>query len=366
MKFRAVLSLLLISLTTFSAAQAAPERVRVARGIESGLLQTKVAPIYPQLARQARIQGTVILKAFINKNGDVADLQLISGHPMLAPAAIEAVRQWKYRPYTLNGEPVDVETEIQINFTLSGDPPAAYGTRGDVPDNGEEIFGGFASVHVPEGLMRSQRTEKVEPAYPPLALQARIEGSVLLVIQVSSSGEVNKISLVSGHPMLAPAAIEAVKQWRYTPYAVNGEPTEIATTARLNFAISPSGSGIITDAYVDPGAVTGVIASTPPSGTRLPQRIRVSQGVSQGLLISRVSPHYPAEAREQHIQGVVVLQVRIDREGNVADIQLISGHPDLAPSAMEAVTQWKYRPYQLNNNPIEMETQVTVNFTLSN
>jgi protein TonB len=78
-----------------------------------------VPPIYPPLARQARIQGTVVLKAKINQTGDVVSLELVSGHPMLAPAAIEAVKQWKYLPYILNGNAVDVETQVRVNFTLS-------------------------------------------------------------------------------------------------------------------------------------------------------------------------------------------------------------------------------------------------------
>lgn len=99
---------------------ATPQRVRVSLGVSQGLLIKKVQPNYPPLARQARIQGTVLLQAEISKDGTIENLRLISGHPMLAPAAIEAVKQWRYKPYMLNGEPVAVETQVQVNFTLSG------------------------------------------------------------------------------------------------------------------------------------------------------------------------------------------------------------------------------------------------------
>jgi len=99
---------------------ATPQRVRVSLGVSQGLLVKRVQPAYPPLARQARIQGTVLLQAEISKDGTIENLRLISGHPMLAPAAIEAVKQWRYRPYMLNGEPVAVETQVQVNFTLSG------------------------------------------------------------------------------------------------------------------------------------------------------------------------------------------------------------------------------------------------------
>jgi len=102
-----------------SSPAAPPQRVRVASGIESGHLVSKVAPVYPGAARQARVQGTVLLLAHIDKDGNIVDLQLISGHPMLVPAAIEAVKQWKYTPYLLNGAPVEVETQVEVNFVLS-------------------------------------------------------------------------------------------------------------------------------------------------------------------------------------------------------------------------------------------------------
>jgi protein TonB len=99
---------------------ATPQRVRVSQGVSQGLLLRQVKPNYPPLARQARIQGQVVLQALISKDGSIQNLRLVSGHPMLAPAAIDAVKQWKYKPYYLNGEPVEVETTINVNFTLAG------------------------------------------------------------------------------------------------------------------------------------------------------------------------------------------------------------------------------------------------------
>jgi periplasmic protein TonB len=115
-----VIGSVLSSTPTVAPKIATPQRVRVSSGVVSGLLLRRVNPVYPPLARQARIQGTVVLQAQISKTGDIENLQLISGHPMLAPAAIEAVKQWKYKPYLLNGEPVEVDTQVQVNFTLAG------------------------------------------------------------------------------------------------------------------------------------------------------------------------------------------------------------------------------------------------------
>jgi TonB family protein len=248
--------LLLICFASLAETQVStPHRVRVSESIVQGLMIKKVAPEYPPLARQARIQGTVVLKVQISKAGDVVSMQLVSGHPMLAPAAIEAVKQWKYMPYLLNGEPVEVETNVTVNFTLS-DKPAAEGVAGDVPG-------------------------------------------------AAPSGQAN------------PQVLKVVPSNEDTGHLV------------------------------------------------APQRVRVSSGVAQQrLLLTKVQPQYPQDAKDQHIQGVVVLKVIVDKEGNVSNIQLISGHPQLAPAALEAVKQWKYRPYLLNGNPVEVDTQVQVNFTL--
>jgi protein TonB len=94
----------------------AVQRVRVSQGVTKGLLIYRVEPAYPPLAKQARIQGVVVLTAIIGKDGNVQNLQVVSGHPLLAPAAIEAVKQWRYKPFLLNGQPVEVETTVTVNF----------------------------------------------------------------------------------------------------------------------------------------------------------------------------------------------------------------------------------------------------------
>jgi protein TonB len=94
------------------------QRVRMSQGVTKGLLTYRIEPTYPTVAREARIHGEVVLTAIIDKDGNIENLQLVSGHPMLAPAAINAVKQWRYKPYLLNGQPVEVETTITVNFEL--------------------------------------------------------------------------------------------------------------------------------------------------------------------------------------------------------------------------------------------------------
>ena len=93
--------------------------ILVSQEVSQGLLVKQVPPVYPPLARQARIHGTVVLRAIIAKDGSVENLELVSGHPMLVNAAIDAVRQWQYKPYVLNGAAVEVQTTINVNFLLA-------------------------------------------------------------------------------------------------------------------------------------------------------------------------------------------------------------------------------------------------------
>jgi protein TonB len=93
--------------------------LRVSHWAEGNIIY-RVQPSYPPIARQARVQGSVELRAIISKAGTIENLIVVSGHPMLVKSAIEAVRQWRYRAYLLNNEPIEVETEITVNFVLSG------------------------------------------------------------------------------------------------------------------------------------------------------------------------------------------------------------------------------------------------------
>jgi protein TonB len=98
---------------------ATPKRIRVGGQVESAKLIFKPQPEYPPLAKMARIQGTVRLEAIISKDGTIQDLKVISGHPLLVKAALEAVQRWRYQPTLLNGDPVEVVTEIDVNYTLA-------------------------------------------------------------------------------------------------------------------------------------------------------------------------------------------------------------------------------------------------------
>jgi protein TonB len=113
----------------------APKKVFISAGVAVGMIAKKVVPVYPPVALAARVQGTVVLQATISKTGEITDLKVVSGPALLQSAAIDAVQQWQYKPYLLNGEPVEVETTINVIFSLGIQPPATPNTP-QVPAEG--------------------------------------------------------------------------------------------------------------------------------------------------------------------------------------------------------------------------------------
>lgn len=105
-----------LSAANSAAPKIAVQKVRVSQGVLQGNAISQPKPMYPPIAKSARISGAVVLAATISKGGTIENLRLISGHPMLVPAAMDAVKQWRYKPYLLNGDPVEVETSITVNF----------------------------------------------------------------------------------------------------------------------------------------------------------------------------------------------------------------------------------------------------------
>ena len=155
--------------------------------------------------------------------------------------------------------------------------------------------------------------------------------------------------------MLSPAAIEAVKQWRYGRYISDDKPVEVETNVRVTFRLA------------DGPDTRSPQGSQPDSAPRagVPKLVRVAAGIMQGLLEHKVDPEYPADAKEKHIEGAVLLNVDVDSEGNVARVELVSGHPQLAAAATDAVLQWRYRAFVLNGEAEPVETTVEVKFKLA-
>ena len=143
----------------------------------------------------------------------------------------------------------------------------------------------------------------------------------------------------------------------------NSSPTDKAATGVARGIVGDIPGGLPPD---ESNAIAGIVSSEP----RLPRvdsptHIRVAQGVMRTFLVTKVNPLYPPEAERQHVDGSVLLHVNIDRNGNVSNVEPVSGHPLLIPAAIDAVKQWKYKPYLLNKAPVEVETTVLIKFVIS-
>ena len=113
----------------------------------------------------------------------------------------------------------------------------------------------------------------------------------------------------------------------------------------------------------EPSTLAGILSSGPPNvRVANPTRLRITEGLMRSLLVTKVNPIYPPEAKRQHIDGTVVLHINIDKNGNVSQVEPESGHPLLIRAAVEAVKQWKYKRCLLKGTPIEVDTTVSIKF----
>lgn len=216
---------------------------------------------------------------------------------------------------------------------------------------------------------------KIQKAVYPLgAQQQKIQGRVWVNAFISETGNVERVEVVSGDPLLVDAAVDAVKKWKFKPYIKGGKAVKVNIKLPLDFAFSDKINDEKAPPDTAPASTTNSTAQStdaqtaaPPSNPAngpLPSRVRVSQGVTSGLLLHRVNPVYPDGARRAHIQGKVLLKALIGKDGNIEDLQVISGPTELTQAAVGAVQQWRYRPYLLMGQPVEIDTTIEVNFVL--
>lgn len=183
--------------------------------------------------------------------------------------------------------------------------------------------------------------------YPLQAQEQKIQGRVIALMRVSETGDVEDVDVFKVDPVLAQAAKRAIQGWKFKPVTKDGKAISVGAKVTLDFV---------------PGTEDKGVRPAIEPATEFPEYVRVSQGVSQELLLTKVTPVYPAAAKANHVQGAVALVLLVGKDGTVTDVQLQSGPPELASAAMDAVRQWRYRPYQLLGRAVQVQTTVLVNF----
>ncbi len=226
-----------------AAAQDSNGRVQIGGGVAAGQIISKVNPIYPPIAKAAGVGGSVVLHAVIGKDGTVRQLAVLSGPSMLVGSAIDAVRQWVYQPYLLNGEPVEVDTTVTVNYSPANSasqqspdsPSSANNTDADAyhisgPDDGVYNVGG--SVRPPVA------TFTADPQYTESARKAKLSGNVVVGLIVDAAGQPQNVHIERGLGNdLDEKAIEAVQQYRFKPATRDGEPVPVNLKVEVNFQI---------------------------------------------------------------------------------------------------------------------------------
>lgn len=189
-----------------------------------------VAPHYPEIAKQAKVEGVVMLGIRTDKQGKVEAIKVLRSIPLLDKAAIDAVRKWEYEPLMIDEKIYKAAFTVSLRF--SGDGLSIDVSSIRIPPD----FLGDA-VRIEEDVARRMLIKYVEPIYPLKARQGRVEGFVVLGVRINESGEVEDIKVLRSIPVFDKAAADAVKQWIYQPPIINGESRKIAFIVSVRFQL---------------------------------------------------------------------------------------------------------------------------------
>jgi TonB family protein len=319
--------------------------VRISSGSLAGMILSKVNPVYPEVAKAAHVQGAVILHAIISKTGAVERLDVISGPSMLVSSAQDAVKQWTYRPYLLNGEPVEVETSITVNYTLA-DSTTAMGPMPPVDEagNGVKQIGG--------GVTGPKIIYEPWPEYTELAKQDKVQGIVLVSLVVDEHGLPQHVQLLRGlGDGLNENAVESVKKYVFKPATENGKPVAVWLNVEVNFQLADGTAQTQGPILVAGEAANGV----KPIG-----------GDVKGPILSYApEPGYSPEAKAAKFEGVVMVSIIVDKNGIPQNVHVTRGVGlGLDEKAVDAVKQYKFKPATENGKPVAVYLNVEVNFEI--
>jgi TonB family protein len=341
---------------------AAPQLVADGPGVTvdtGGAVMHRASIVYPEAARAKRIQGVVTLEATVDSSGNVVDTRVISGPIELRRAAQQSVLNWHFATDTsLNTR------QVKVNFELpaqSAEPPVVV-----LPVAPTDAASRAAFEEKMKEVRASANGKPVTVRIAPPSLEGK-RVSQISIFGLSDQGRNDLMSRLPVHmgDTLAADTMDRVR-------AVVREFDE-----HLNVGTAANSSGEVAlniqmpGSSVSGGGVLGGIIGSVPAGAAPPpaadgtKRITIGGNVQQAKLVAQPKPVYPPLAKQARISGVVHLSALIGKDGNVVNLAVISGHPLLIPSALEAVQQWVYQKTLLNGEPVEVMTQIDVNYTLS-
>jgi TonB family protein len=291
----------------WAAADMVADSPGVAVDVGGAALLHRTPVVYPEGARDQGVEGTVVLQAVVDARGNVTDAQVLSGPEELRNTTLQSVLRWHFAP-----DPGARTRQVSITFQHG----YAQGPR--------------------------QQTDAASKSQTPATSKiATIEA--ISVLGLSQDARADLVSRLPVHV---------------------GDSFDTARLAEVKQIVKQFDPHLA----VIYGETAGKAALSIGTEDLLPiwePRLRVGGNLQATKIISRPIPQYPVEAKQDRIQGVVKLYAVIGKDGTIANLNVISGHPLLVPAAIEAVKQWVYQPTLLNGNPVEVETEINVNFTLA-
>jgi TonB family protein len=325
-----------------------------------------VSAAYPEEARKAGVEGIVIMEATTDTYGRVASVKVLRGIPLLDQAAIDAIKQWVYEPMVIDGKPQPVTFTVTMRFKLDDKkkPQVEGGVAGGVQggvEGGVEggvvggVLGGVIggkdikqfegdAVRAVGKIQPPKLVKMVKPVYPKIAKQAHVEGVVIVEAKADEQGNVIDARVLRSIPVLDQAALDAVKQWKYEPMVIDGKPHKVVFTVTVRFTLDEAEHRAV-DKFAE-GAVKAQGDIKPPR------------------LLKEVPAVYPEVARQAQVEGVVILSVKTDETGKVADTIVLRSIPLLDQAAIDAVRQWIYEPFVYEGKAQPVVFTVTVRFQL--
>ena len=294
-------------------------------------------PVYPEKARKERIEGKVSLKLLVNVDGSVSDVSVLEGLEIFRQAAINAISQSQFKPAEHNGKVVPVWIVMPIEFSLGSTdtdlqltspvPIDADGNEVDIPE--------FFEVEAKPELLQA-----VKPVYP-----TRV--TVRLEFKVNVDGSVSDVRVLRGLEAFHQAAIDAISQYRFKPGTLNGKVVPVRMTQSIIFRLpkqqtAPPASG-----------------DADSSGVLEFYMVEVKPKV-----LHAVKPVHPEEAFRDSLEGKVFLKFMVNVDGSVSDVRVLRGTEEFHQAAIDAVSQFRYKPAEHNGEPVAVWMTQPVSFRL--
>ncbi|MCY3765505.1 MAG: M56 family metallopeptidase [Gemmatimonadetes bacterium] len=318
------------------------------------LIIHSVPPIYPDIAQRTGLVVHAMLKFKVNVDGSASDVHVLkvssrgpsrefreSGHKFRRPA-IDAISKYRFIPAQQEGKAVPVWMTHQISFELPKQKAAPPSDRSEF--GSDEVFE-FWDVDVKPVV-----THAVTPAYPDQALKAGLSGNVFLKFKVNVDGSVSDVSHLRGQVIFVKPAIDAISQFRFKPAERKGKPVAVWMTQAIKF--TPTEPEAVPD-------TDNIVVSDNPVF-----EISDIHVMPVHLNLNDVGPDYPDIAKKAGLTGRVILKYKIDVDGSVSDVQVLEGDEIFRKPAIDAVSQFRYRPAERDGKPVPVWMTMPFKFVL--